>query len=214
MKKVLLLALCAVSPWAAAWTSGGGPLFESIHQTAIEHVLGSSGLRPEELQLLESEQTRIDLDQRADQSQEHSMTGVMHGDHYSEELRQAYITRTEILLRNNFASGIALRIAGHSSDALKSLAVALHALQDATSPAHEGFQPWSDDFGLWEMIRHALKERAYPSDGADKRNLEGVVLFAYDIYCSKIPAPTAFFDHATGMLLLPKVYLTLKKVPQ
>jgi hypothetical protein len=90
------------------------------------------------------------------------------------------------------------------------LGQALHALEDATSPSHRGFQTWSYDVGIWEMAQHVAKERVYPDDSTADRfqsHLEGVVQYAYDIYMEKIAIPVRFFDSGNGSLILPANYL-------
>ncbi|HDH12596.1 MAG TPA: RHS repeat protein [Nitrospirae bacterium] len=50
--------------------------------------------------------------------------------------------------------------------ALFEFAIALHALQDATSPAHENFQPWTGQESLLEEIEHVSQELFDPGPGS------------------------------------------------
>lgn len=204
MKWLALLTSVVAPLVSSAWTSGGGPLCDDVHQDAIAKVLKPLGVSNGDLQRLEAEQSIIDKDQLANQSDEHAMTGVVHAAHFDAALKSTYIRRTEALLHKSFTDAIAMRVRGNS-EALTSLGAALHALEDATSPAHEGFQPWGDDFGLWEMTQHVLKERVYPT-GTYQRNLEGVVRYAYDIYIGRSPIPVMFFDPTSGLLSIPLRY--------
>ncbi len=70
-------------------------------------------------------------------------------------------------LANDFVAiywqkGQAALAAGDTYTAFKDLGIAIHPLQDATSPAHSGWQPWSDHPGTEAEIRHVLKEIKYP----------------------------------------------------
>ena len=90
---------------------------------------------------------------------------------------------------------------------------ALHPLEDATSPAHEPFQPWKYNESLGEMLHHIWIERSYPDDKNDTNQvaqltrLKGAVQYAYDIYTEKITnLPPRFFDPTNGLLVLPPTY--------
>lgn len=51
------------------------------------------------------------------------------------------------------------------TDALTEFGIALHALQDSTSPSHAGFQLWSRSESIFEKFNHVRKEPFGP--GAD-----------------------------------------------
>lgn len=193
---ILTSAFLTNAPAASAWTSAKAAWSDDVHQNAIRVVLRPF-FNDQQLNLLESQQQVIDRDQDADQSDEHSMTGVTNGAPNESQLKAQYIQRTEQLLRTSFTAAVAARKKGDTNSALLSLAKTIHALEDATSPAHRGFQPWKDSFGIWEMAKHVFKERAYPVDDSThfyKVRLEGVVRYAYDIYMETVPIPTQFFD--------------------
>jgi hypothetical protein len=187
---------------AQAWTSAKGPWSDDIHQMAIDRVLGNL-LSDASRQILKDDQTLIDKDQSAEQSAEHSMTGMTGDGQVEATQRAAYIAKTEQLLALNFKAAIDSRKAGNEPQAMHALARTLHALEDATSPAHSGFQVWSSNFGLWEMAMHVFKERSYPSDDGThnyKTKLEAAVLYAYNLYLEKTPPPAHFFS-GDGCLL-------------
>ncbi len=50
--------------------------------------------------------------------------------------------------------------------AFQTFAMGLHALQDATSPAHSGFQEWSGEESFWEQIKHVSVEILYPGENS------------------------------------------------
>lgn len=89
-------------------------------------------------------------------------------------------------------------------------AKALHTLEDATSPSHEGFQSWNQNESPFLILQHCMAERLYPDgDGQQgyRARLEGSVQWGYDIFTGKTPMPAAFFASGTGTLLLPASYL-------
>src|SRR5579871_1866355 len=69
-----LFFLCGVG--AFAWSSRNCPLFEPVHQMAIQAVL-SNQVSAVQLQILQDQQTVVDEDQAAAQSYEHAMTGIL-----------------------------------------------------------------------------------------------------------------------------------------
>lgn len=199
----------AATSVAAAWSSKDCPLFEPVHQIAIANALKDK-FTSADILVLQQQQTVVDEDQRPNQSFEHAMTGVEEGQTEVVEL-PLYIAETETFIRDNLTAAIAGRRAGTPATALPPLGRALHPLEDATSPAHIGFQTWSYDESWWAMAVHVSKERVYPDDPSDraqvafKKALEGVVNYAYDIYMEKVPMPAQFFD-SKGNLILPAMY--------
>jgi hypothetical protein len=64
------------------------------------------------------------------------------------------------------------------------LGIALHTLKDATSPAHTGFQPWSD-FTSWagsgnprveSATSHVAKELTYPGTNSNLQRITTEVI--------------------------------------
>ena len=81
---------------------------------------------------------------------------------------------------------------GEMKLAFYNLGVALHTLQDGTSPAHIGFQEWSGDESVGEIIEHAKKEMAYP--GADS-NLQLVTEWFINSFLNQQALPSGnLFD--------------------
>jgi hypothetical protein len=208
---MLAAAICLASvPFASAWSSKDYPMFEPVHQMAIANVL-KGNFSAAEIKVLQDQQLRVDEDQKASQSFEHSMTGLEKGQTIQDQ-KPLFIARTEEFVRTHLAAAISARKAGSTADALPHLGQAIHPLQDATSPAHRGFQSWSSDESWFAMAQHVAKERVYPDDSDDKEQvaerkaLEGAVRWAYDIYMERAPLPDHFFD-SDGNLLLPASYI-------
>jgi hypothetical protein len=211
-----LVAVLATSTAAIAWSSKDFPLFEPVHQLAIDNVL-KDVVSADDLKLLEQEQVEVDKDQREEHSFEHAMTGVLEDQEmgpqakpYEEQRRKSFIAQTEQLVGDRIREALAARNAGDETAAMKAVGRAIHALEDATSPAHERFQIWSDRESAFFVADHLAHERLYPRDGGPngyRTRLEAAVRWTYDMYLAKTPVPEHLFD-ASGYLLIPARYLT------
>jgi hypothetical protein len=186
---------------AKGWTTSGSPLFQPVHQIAIENVLKNK-LTDTEIQRLKDQQVTADKDQQPVQSHEHAMTGIEDSTQTYAVQKAIYIRKTEQYLAENLTNAVAGR--GRSPAAMEFLGRVIHALQDAVSPSHERFQAWRYDEHAASMYAHVNKERVYPT-GMYRSRLEGAVRWAYDIYLERAPMPQQFFD-STGWLLLPAEY--------
>ena len=185
---------CATS--CLAWSSKQFPLFDPVHQMAIEKVVGSL-VSADDLAELKRQQVVVDQDQKAVESFEHAMTGLESKDDTLEAKRPVFIALTEKFIADNLTDAIAKRKSGDLRGAMTPLGKAMHALEDATSPAHEGFQPWHDNESYYEIAQHISRERLYPNDtGPDGRRakLEGAVRLIFDIFIGKLDMPDHFFN--------------------
>jgi hypothetical protein len=90
---------------------------------------------------------------------------------------------------------------GRESDALNSLGIAMHTMQDAHSPSHVGFQEaWPDaPYGFGNLLHfgHYLKETLLPGKGATEAEEETRRLWMY--YQGR-PMPDDFFGDSNGGL--------------
>jgi hypothetical protein len=195
-----------------AWSSKDFPPCEEIHQMAIENVL-SNQVSPDLIKILQNEQAIVDLDQQASNSFEHSMTGIEDAQQNITNETPIYILKSEAFIHSNLVAAISAREAGNIAEAYTNLGKAIHPLEDATSPAHEPFQAWKYNESLWAEIVHVSKEYSYPDNPNDtnqveeKAELEGSVQYAYDIFMGKTNMPVNFYDHTTGLLDLPSIYV-------
>ena len=201
---LLASALCIVTASSVlGWTSSWPILYELVHQKAITNVLGNR-FSESELEILKSQQLEQDEEQNQtwDKSHLHSMTGVGPGKNCRGE-RPRFAEMTNDFISTNLTNAIQFKKNGKLTEAIKALGKAIHALQDATSPAHEGFQPWRFDEGLLSGYFHLYKEGTYPyEDDIYRKRLEGSVQWAYDIYIERKPIPDNFFN-SKWLLQLP-----------
>jgi hypothetical protein len=71
----------------------------------------------------------------------------------------------DLFVRQQFAIAKQLLLNGDYYNAYFQFAIGLHTLQDATSPAHGGFQVWTGpDESPTNVINHILKEYKYPGE--------------------------------------------------
>jgi len=190
---------------AGAWSSRATPISEQIHQIAIQDSL-TDKLSAADLAALLKEQAHVDDDQGTTASYKHAMTGV-DNPALLNATRPIYVWCTNEYIRSNLIAANAQYQHNRASNpqAMVALGDALHALEDATSPAHQGFQQWSDHFWLWTKSKHLFQESAYPSSDADKTRrgqLEATVLYAYGAMLGQ-PVPELFFEPKQHLLVLP-----------
>lgn len=206
----LLVAILAFGQThASAWTSVSTPVTDDVHQQAIELVFKSiGGFTPGQIEILKEQQVIVDKDQAPSQSFEHAMTGVEKG-HDATREKTNYIALAEGFVRARLQAAQAARLAGAISNSLVELGTALHPLQDATSPAHTGFQTWSYKETVFSKIAHVWKENEFPG-GADRAperaRLLGVVRWAHAIYAGTETMPGRFFK-PDGTVDVPAKYL-------
>ena len=69
------------------------------------------------------------------------------------------------------------------------LGLAMHAMQDATSPAHQGFQTYNG--GAGELGAHIYSELFDPQGGS---RLDNATAMAYLYATGSVPMPDDFFN--------------------
>jgi len=73
---------------------------------------------------------------------------------------------------------------GNIDRAYELLGIAIHPLQDATSPAHAGFQVWTGHEGLFTESDHLEKEDTYPGGNS---NLQKVTDYYINLFQNNLP---------------------------
>jgi hypothetical protein len=101
------------------------------------------------------------------------------------------ISQAEAFVRQQMEWAIFNRNRGKEGPSLWEFSIALHALQDATSPAHGGFQEWSDDPRFLSVLGHVTRESIFyrPSERA---RLTAITKQAWGWYTSG-DLPNRFF---------------------
>jgi hypothetical protein len=206
---LLLFSVTAALAWSSMDFFGVQP----VHQMAIENVL-TNQVSANLIEILQNEQAYVDTFQDATDSFRHSMTGLNDVDEALTNEQYKYILEAEQFVHAQLNAAIAARVAGNTNLAYTNLGIAMHPLEDATSPAHKPFQGWlGSKEGFFETMAHVDQEWSYPDDTNDpvqveqRAELEGSVQYAYDIFIGSNSMPINFYDHSNGLLILPAEYL-------
>jgi|GEM_PF-4089046 hypothetical protein len=78
------------------------------------------------------------------------------------ETKEQAMNRADAFVRRQFSLAREFLQAGDIDDAYYFFGLGLHTLQDATSPVHGGFQPWSSDEDIEQEAWHVSHEDVYP----------------------------------------------------
>lgn len=161
-----------------------GLWWTQTHNQIIEDAF--PGMSPDQLKLLQSASYATDKTtkylgvfdpQSAEASPVHAMSNgndpdTAHALGLAMQLTDRFIQDNEAAARVAQSEWIAAGHTGISPKALTAFGNALHTVMDSTSPAHEGFQPWS---GCWAPFClngawHAFRERPALYTGDVKAN--------------------------------------------
>lgn len=98
-------------------------------------------------------------------------------------------TKADAFVRDMFRIAINQRKAFNEESAYYYFGIGLHALQDATSPAHGGFQEWTGNETNLEILDHISHEASYPGQ---ESNLQKVTNEYVDWFMnnSDVPLPS------------------------
>jgi RHS repeat-associated protein len=158
-------------------TRGMWPLGGHVHQNSAARVL-SSELNQEELDMLQWKLHQADNPefQGVDDSYRHSMIGGSNEDdrRRANEFVKYHLEKA--------------RMSVNRTTAMFHLGTAMHAMQDATSPAHCGFKNYNG--GLGEFLLHIRSENFDPGEGS---NLDRATEKAYKYYTGELKEPPDVF---------------------
>jgi len=156
---------------------------ENVHGNSINRVLGS--LPQSDRDILIKQQLIVDEDQSAEGSYKHAMRD-------GKNKQSAQAARKAA----NDCVGHHLRLAqfheedGDHYEAMQNLGIAIHVLQDSTSPMHQGFQPWDGKEHSFGALQHGMGENFDPGPGSA---LDAATKAAWDYYKGNKPMPADFF---------------------
>ena len=114
----------------------------AIHDQIIDKSLKDK-LTDEERQILKNESKAVDKDQSQEGSYKHGMRSPNQTIDQARGAHEKYISQ-------NLHDAIRAQKEGHRTEALRALGRGIHAISDATSPAHEGYQVWNGLPGLFD----------------------------------------------------------------
>ena len=95
-------------------------------------------------------------------------------------------------VRTLFEAAKTLLSNGNTDAAYFTFGVGLHALQDATSPAHAGFQLWTGNESRLQQLVHVWKERNYPGPSSNLQKVTQQYLDWFQHSNSPLPKENLF----------------------
>ena len=101
-------------------------------------------------------------------------------------------TKADQFIRNQFAIARKLLTQGKEYEAYYQFGIALHVLQDATSPSHGGFKVWTGRETLRQQIGHVVKELFYPGTNSNLQKVTNMYLDWFEKSTSPLPSGNLF----------------------
>ncbi len=155
------------------WTSTPGL---NVHLETIEAVIPRNpnnfifvgGMsRNNIIKTLERSQTYADSNQFQDTKHaiNHAMRGLK-SDGCEQSVEEANRLANQFV-KNRLRRAIELKNNGQYEESLMMFGIALHTLQDSTSPSHHGFQLWTGKESNPDKFKHGSSEMHYPGDNSD-----------------------------------------------
>jgi RHS repeat-associated protein len=162
-----------------------------VHQASIKRAI--PGLDARDYAISNAATVEVDEGQGTAESYQHAMRDGLANQSVSAAKDKAndfvrlHLSKAEILLCSCNLD---------RDQALHEFGLALHTIQDSTSPAHHGFQPWNGEKGhLMEAIAHVRKEDYDPGAGSQ---LDQATSWFWSFFtCTTAqaqPLPTDFFS--------------------
>ncbi|HLX91558.1 MAG TPA: RHS repeat-associated core domain-containing protein, partial [Puia sp.] len=173
--------------FSPSWASA---LLWQVHQKANENALLAE-TPPNESNSIDARRRAMNqgtvwADSKKNQTSPNSYMHAMSDGRHRQPVEEADLEANNHV-RKYWALARAAQAKGNEFEAYRNLGIAIHPLQDATSPAHHGFQPWDEDESFEEKVRHTLKENKYPGPTS---NLQKVTNTYVDLFMnSRLPLP-------------------------
>lgn len=157
------------------WTSGAYHTL-NVHAISIRRVL--KHLPANDLKILIDQQDVADKDQSTVGSYKHAMRDCNAQTVGGAKFQANIFVSISITMAKDYE-----KMGGTLSHrlALEQLGLAMHALQDSTSPEHCGFLPWCG--GVCEGIKHGLRENFDPGAGSA---LDAATQISWDYFNGKL----------------------------
>ena len=157
---------------------GSHPLFAPVHQQANANGIYRNGVPSvtDTFKLLKKYVRRIqamnDGTVYADSKQfQNGASSPRHGMRDEYDTPEEAKKKADRFVREQFRKAREALSQGREYEAYFEFGVGLHTLQDATSPAHAGFQKWTGKETLREQIEHVKKELTYPGKDSNLQKI-------------------------------------------
>jgi len=156
-----------------------------VHQEANQRALAVMGAASKDINVINSATVHIDSPQYQDAWWAH-----IHAMSAPYESAESAAWRADDFVREKFKAAWEYKAKGDLKRSLFEFGLALHTLQDSTSPSHRNFPTWSGEEDALARVRHAWSESTYPGDNSD---LYRITQQAYKWYLSgKLPDEPLF----------------------
>jgi uncharacterized protein RhaS with RHS repeats len=117
-----------------------------------------------------------------------------HGMRNSDQTVQQAKDKADAFVRKQFALARKLQAEGKVAEAYYQFAIGLHTLQDATSPAHGGFQVWTGHENLIQEYNHVKQELTYPGVQSNLQQVTNTYLAWFQNNTTALPSTNLFND--------------------
>jgi len=192
-------ATAAIDPlglWPSAHSHIGviiGLSTPTTHENAIHRAI--PGLTAADYDILDAAQVEVDESQGTALSYEHAMRDGLANQSVSQarDLANQFVRQHLILARK-----LLCKCPSDRKEALHMFGMALHTIQDFTSPAHTGFQPWNGDGSghRSEAIVHLMKEDYDPGAGSQ---LDSATAWLWTFFACPPSAPQLPTDYFSAL---------------
>ena len=160
-----------------AWASKSIPFYSNpVHQEANQRALSQMGAAAHDIAILNQATEYIDAYKY--QGRDYTFAHAMRAP--GQSVPEAAIDARNFV-REKFELAWKFRALGDIERSLREFGLALHTLQDSTSPQHQNFPIWSGSKNPVTWIRHSWGEGKYPGDDSD---LYKITQKAYSWYLS------------------------------
>ena len=175
------------------WASKGGFF---VHQTANKNAVYRKG-RPKNVNEAKANVWALEALDRATvyADGDEFQTGAYsyrHGMRNNGETIEQAMAKADNFVRSQFTKAKTLLKEGKIAEAYFEFGVGLHTLQDATSPAHGGFQQWDGKETVWQQVTHVQKELIYPGKQSNLQNITNIYLAWFQNSNSPLPKTNLF----------------------
>jgi RHS repeat-associated protein len=180
----------ASDPWSSQYPF-------TVHQKANENGINRKGESkdPVEKKLMDLELDALNEGTVfADENQfQNGANSFRHAMRSSEKQTvQEAMDNADKFVRKQFAKAKELLLQGNTKEAYKQFAIGLHALQDATSPTHAGFQVWTGEETIKQEVNHISKELFYPGTNSNLQKVTNQYLDWFQKSTAPLPSTNLF----------------------
>lgn len=174
-----------------------------VHQRAIKNYFsaeskGKSKAEKAEIKIKVKALTDAALEADSEENQDgasahkHAMRNGSKGQNDLPETVEQAMTRADGFVRDQFTRAKQLMAEGKTEEAYREFGLGLHALQDATSPAHAGFQVWTGKETSSQKNKHNMWESFFPGTNSNLQKVTNQYLNWFEKSSAPLPSTNLF----------------------